>query len=169
MVGNAPLTWVRHPGLVGPVAKFANKPGNRRFGSVFNLGCPRMAGVEGSLGGPIQWPFSNFATGPTIQPSGQAECHSTSTSQMRSKAARSKSAARNVPGATSIATLCRKPEKRLGFPDKVTSAYFTRTASRSARSLRPPRNGAVAVPSSQAARLAPASPLHRDPTKSSLP
>jgi len=53
----------RH-GRNGPVAKFVSEPKNGRIGSAFKLGCPRMAGVKGSLGGPIQWPFSNFATGP---------------------------------------------------------------------------------------------------------
>jgi hypothetical protein len=42
----------------------------------------------------------------------------------RSKVARLKSAARNTPGATSIAALWRKPEKRRGLLDSATSAHL---------------------------------------------
>ena len=58
-----PAHLARH-GLGGPVAKFASKPRNGRIGTVFNLGCPRMAVVKCHLTRPIPRPFSNFATGP---------------------------------------------------------------------------------------------------------
>src|SRR5919202_936299 len=49
-----------------PVAKFVSEPGNKRIGSAFRLGCPRMAVVKCGLARPIPRPFPNFATGPGI-------------------------------------------------------------------------------------------------------